>query len=43
MSKHRESSTSKLSHAEHAALYGDTIARDIWSVHKNMRSGRLVA
>lgn len=41
MNKHREA-TSKLSNAERAALYGDTIARDIWSAHKSMRSGRLM-
>jgi len=42
MRKHREA-TSKLTTTERAVLYGDTIARDIWSTHKSMRSGRLLA
>lgn len=35
--------TSKLTTAERASVVGQTIARDIWSAHRNLRTGRLLA
>lgn len=35
--------TSRLTAAERATVIGQTIARDIWSAHKKLRSGRLLA